>query len=141
LDNRAGYLPIQLKTAVTYAPRVTRISLVVASQLAKREYETRRDGYGADALAWAALKAGMIDEARQAAKDALRLGTQDAKLSYHAGMVARAAGEGGRSGIFVASAETQPALRSATVPGCQTGVGRVVSMAFKKRISATNEHE
>jgi tetratricopeptide (TPR) repeat protein len=64
-----------------------------AYQLAKREYETRRDVYGADALAWAALKAGKIDEARQAAKDALRLGTQDAKLFYHAGMVARAAGD------------------------------------------------
>src|SRR5262245_59130282 len=64
-----------------------------AYQLAKREYETRRDIYGADALAWAALKAGKIEEARQAAKDALRLGTQDAKLFYHAGMVARAAGD------------------------------------------------
>src|SRR5262249_4984638 len=64
-----------------------------AYQLAKREYETRRDVYGADALAWAALKAGKIDEARQAVKEALRLGTQDAKLFYHAGMVARAAGD------------------------------------------------
>jgi tetratricopeptide (TPR) repeat protein len=64
-----------------------------AYRLAKREYETRRDVYGADALAWAALKAGKIDEARQAVKEALRLGTQDAKLFYHAGMVARAAGD------------------------------------------------
>jgi tetratricopeptide (TPR) repeat protein len=64
-----------------------------AYQLARREYETRRDVYGADALAWAALKAGKVDEARQAVKEALRLGTQDAKLFYHAGMVARAAGD------------------------------------------------
>jgi tetratricopeptide (TPR) repeat protein len=64
-----------------------------AYQLAKTEYETRRDIYGADALAWTALKAGKIDEARQAVKDALRLGAQDAKLFYHAGMIARAAGD------------------------------------------------
>jgi tetratricopeptide (TPR) repeat protein len=64
-----------------------------AYQLARREYETRRDVYGADALAWSALKAGKIDEARQVVKEALRLGTQDAKLFYHAGMVARAAGD------------------------------------------------
>jgi tetratricopeptide (TPR) repeat protein len=64
-----------------------------AYQLARREYETRRDVYGADALAWAALKAGKVEEARQAVKEALRLGTQDAKLFYHAGMVARAAGD------------------------------------------------
>jgi tetratricopeptide (TPR) repeat protein len=64
-----------------------------AYQLAKSEYERRRDIYGADALAWTALKAGKIDEARQAAREALRLGAQDAKLFYHAGMIARAAGD------------------------------------------------
>jgi tetratricopeptide (TPR) repeat protein len=58
-----------------------------------KEYETRRDIYGADALAWAALKAGKIHEAQTAAKDALRLGTKDAKLFYHAGIIARAAGD------------------------------------------------
>src|SRR5215468_5726907 len=90
-----------------------------AYQLAKREYETRRDIYGADALAWTALKAGKIDEARQAVKEALRLGTQDAKLFYH-------------SGMFAASVEAQSALRSATVSGCQTGLGQVGSASVFK---------
>ena len=60
---------------------------------AKKEYELRRDIYGADALAWTALKAGRIEEARAAINDALRLGTADAKLFYHAGMISRAAGD------------------------------------------------
>ena len=60
---------------------------------AAKEYETRRDIYGADALAWTSLKAGKIPEAQAAGKDALRLGTKDAKLFYHAGMIARAAGD------------------------------------------------
>jgi len=60
---------------------------------AVKEYEARRDIYGADALAWTALKAGKISEAQSAIKDALRLGTQDAKGFYHAGMIARAAGD------------------------------------------------
>ncbi len=64
-----------------------------AYRSAKREYEARRDIYGADALAWTALKAGKLDEARQASKESLRLGTEDAKLFYHAGMIARAAGD------------------------------------------------
>lgn len=64
-----------------------------AYNLAKREYEARRDIYGSDALAWAALKAGHRDEAQRAIKEALRLGTQDAKLFYHAGMIARDAGD------------------------------------------------
>jgi tetratricopeptide (TPR) repeat protein len=64
-----------------------------AYQAAQREYAARRDIYGTDTLAWAALKAGKLAEAQQAIKDALRLGTQDAKLFYHAGMIARAAGD------------------------------------------------
>ncbi|HKQ78804.1 MAG TPA: tetratricopeptide repeat protein [Blastocatellia bacterium] len=64
-----------------------------AYALANREYQARRDVYGADALAWAALKAGKIDEASKTIKEALRRGTQDAKLFYHAGMIARAAGD------------------------------------------------
>ena len=64
-----------------------------AYALAKREYELRRDIYGADALAWAALKAGRLDEAQAAIKEALRLNTEDAKLFHHAGMIARAAGD------------------------------------------------
>src|SRR5262249_1993992 len=60
---------------------------------AKLEYEQRRDIYGADALAWTALKAGKLAEAQAAIKEALKLNTRDAKLYYHAGMIAKAAGE------------------------------------------------
>ncbi len=61
---------------------------------ATREYEVRRDIYGADALAWTALKAGHLAEAQAKMKEALRLGTKDARLFYHAGMIAKAAGDG-----------------------------------------------
>ena len=61
--------------------------------LAAKEYEVRRDIYGADALAWAALKANKIEAAKTAIREALRLGTEDARLFYHAGMIARAAGD------------------------------------------------
>ena len=62
-----------------------------AYNLAAKEYEVRRDIYGADTLAWTALKAGKLAEAQTAIKDALRLGTKDARLFYHAAMIARAA--------------------------------------------------
>ena len=65
--------------------------------LAAGEYEIRRDIYGADALAWTALKAGKLPEANAAIKDALRLNTQDAKLFYHAGMIEKAAGNNNRA--------------------------------------------
>src|SRR6266498_375752 len=65
-----------------------------AYALASKEYEVRRDIYGADAVAWTALKAGKLDKAKVAIKEALRLGTQDARLFYHAGMIARSTGDG-----------------------------------------------
>ena len=63
-----------------------------AYQIAVKEYEVRRDIYGADAVAWTALKAGRLPEARAAIHEALRLGTQDGRFYYHAGMIARALG-------------------------------------------------
>ncbi len=60
---------------------------------AAKEYSVRQDIYGADALAWTALKAGKIAEAQTAIKAALRLGTKDARTFYHAGMIARASGD------------------------------------------------
>jgi tetratricopeptide (TPR) repeat protein len=61
--------------------------------IAAREYAIRRDIYGADTLAWSALKAGKTAEAQTAIKEALRLGTRDARLFYHAGLIAQAAGD------------------------------------------------
>jgi tetratricopeptide (TPR) repeat protein len=58
-----------------------------------REYKVRRDIYGADAVAWTALKAGHLAEAQAAMREALQLGTQDAKLFFHAGMIARRSGD------------------------------------------------
>jgi tetratricopeptide (TPR) repeat protein len=63
-----------------------------AFESAAREYELRKDIFGADALAWTALKAGKLTEAQAAIKQALSLGTKDARLFYHAGMIERAAG-------------------------------------------------
>jgi tetratricopeptide (TPR) repeat protein len=72
-----------------------------AYKLAAREYEARKDVYGADALAWTALKANKIAEAQSAMKDALRLGTNDARLFYHAALIAVASGEATAAGDFL----------------------------------------
>ena len=75
-----------------------------AYQATAQEYAMRRDIYGADALAWTALKAGKLPEAQAAIKDALRLGTKDAKLFYHAGMIARATGDKTASKMYLQKA-------------------------------------
>lgn len=58
-----------------------------ACDSAINDYKTRRDIYGADTVAWACYKAGRTDESRLAMSDALRFGTEDALLFYHAGMI------------------------------------------------------
>lgn len=68
--------------------RVAEISAQAAEEL-----DTRRDVYGYDLLAWALHKQGRNAEAKAAMTRALRVGTKDAMLFYHAGMIERALGE------------------------------------------------
>ncbi len=64
-----------------------------AVELARAAHKVRPGIYGADTLAWALYKAGQIEEAQRYSAEALRLGTRDAMLHYHAGMITRAAGD------------------------------------------------
>jgi len=75
-----------------------------AYDAAAREYAVRRDVYGADAVAWTALKTGKVDVARAASARALRLKTPDPRLLYHAGMIARAGGDQARKRELLARA-------------------------------------
>lgn len=63
-----------------------------AVRLAEAEIASRTDVYGYDALAWALFRAGRFDEADAASREALRLGTPDGRIVYHAGLIAVAAG-------------------------------------------------
>jgi tetratricopeptide (TPR) repeat protein len=73
------------------------LRLPEALRLVRAELSTRRDVYGWDALAWVMLKLGRPDEARVASERALALGTPDARLWYHAGMISAALGEDERA--------------------------------------------
>ena len=56
----------------------------------RAEIATRRDIYGYDLLAWALHKSGRDAAAVKPMDSALSLGTQDAMLFYHAGVIAHA---------------------------------------------------
>lgn len=66
-----------------------------AAALAQAEaaYAERQTIYTADVLAWALYHNGRAEEAQPYMEEALRLGTQDARLYYHAGMIAWAQGD------------------------------------------------
>jgi Flp pilus assembly protein TadD len=63
------------------------------AKVAQRELNYRRDIYAYDVLAWSLYKNSKFAEAREAVSQALKLGTQDAKLHYHAGMIYQRVGE------------------------------------------------
>jgi len=64
-----------------------------ALELARRDLTARKDVYAYDALAWALLKNDRPEEAQAAVVEALKLGTRDAVLYYHAGMIAHRLGK------------------------------------------------
>ena len=63
-----------------------------ALRLARAELQERADVFSQDALAWALFTSGAVADADQAMRAALKEGTRDARLSLHAGEIARAAG-------------------------------------------------
>ena len=75
-----------------------------ALMLAEREIAVRKDVYGYDALAWALLADGRPAEADAAMTTALAFGTRDAKLLYHAGMIAATQGDGWRARTLLTDA-------------------------------------
>jgi tetratricopeptide (TPR) repeat protein len=76
--------------ALFYADHDTK--LADALDLAQKELEVRHDVYTWDALAWALYKNGKIAAAREASAQALRYGTRDSLLLFHAGVINEASG-------------------------------------------------
>jgi len=90
--------------AIFYADHDRKLPEALA--LAQKELVVRHDVYTSDALAWALLKNGQPQRAHEEITQALRMGTQDALLEYHAGMIDDALGD--RAG---AAAHLRRALR------------------------------
>ena len=71
---------------------------------AERAAAARRDIFTMDALAWASFEAGRLGAAEQAATAALRTGTRDRAILYHAAAIADAAGDRARARDLAARA-------------------------------------
>jgi tetratricopeptide (TPR) repeat protein len=69
------------------------MKLAEALDLAQKELEVRHDIYTWDALAWALYKNGKLIEAARASEKAMRFGTRDSLLLFHAGMIAERMGQ------------------------------------------------
>ncbi len=74
-----------------------------ALALARHELTIRKDIYTYDALAWVLHKLGRNREADFAIRKALSFGTKDARIHYHAGVIANALGDSVRAGNLLRS--------------------------------------
>ena len=73
------------------------MKLPLALELAKRELDNRRDVYTRDVYAWCLYRNGKLQDATQAIDAALSLGTNDALMFFHAGMIYRDLSDTSRS--------------------------------------------
>ena len=64
-----------------------------AVELGRRAWRTAPSVTSADAYSWALFRAGNVDAAARFSAEAMRLGSVDPLFLYHAGMIARAAGD------------------------------------------------
>jgi tetratricopeptide (TPR) repeat protein len=99
-----------------YADRAGRPS--EALRLARREIGRRRDVHTRDAFAWALHRSGRSAEAKAEMEAALAVGVRDARLLYHAGVIASAAGDGPAAARYLReSLAANPASEVATDAG------------------------
>jgi tetratricopeptide (TPR) repeat protein len=77
--------------ALFYADHDMKLS--EALELAQKELEIRHDVYTWDTLAWALYKNGKLTASAKASEKAMRLGTRDSLLHFHAGMIAERLGQ------------------------------------------------
>jgi len=100
---RANGIDTGLETALFLADHDIRIDEAIVQ--ASAVYEARPGSIrAADVLAWVLYKAGSYDQALAYSKEALRLGTQDPLLLYHAGMINYRAGNREAAGDYLSRA-------------------------------------
>ena len=90
-DNAGSAALYSRQLALFWADHDTRLD--AALEIMKGEHAAREDVLTYDALAWCFFKKGLLAKAAEAIKQAKRLGTRDARIFYHAGMIAKAAGD------------------------------------------------
>lgn len=88
--NESAGMNVDLELALFNADH--QINPTQTVQQAQAAYERRPSVHAADVLAWALYQNGEYATAWERSQEALRLGTQDGLMYYHAGMIAHALG-------------------------------------------------
>ena len=116
VEQKLGQTGDQTRLALFWTDRD--MKLKEALEIATREYAARKDIYTADVYAWCLFKNNRINDAAKIIEQAMRLKTGDARILYHAGMIAKARGNKPEAKRFLALAlKTNPVfdLRQAEI--------------------------
>ncbi|MEN8261167.1 MAG: tetratricopeptide repeat protein [Pseudomonadota bacterium] len=107
-----------------------------AVKLAKEELIIRQDVFTLDAMAWSLRAAGQINQAYDFSRSALAEGTRDARLFYHAGVIANELGHDDEAGKLLAAAAD---LRHLLFPSERSALDNFLSarQAQKPHLAAT----
>lgn len=100
--NQANGVRPEAQVAMFYADHG--MKLTEALNIARQQARERHDVKTLDALAWVLYKNGRTQEALQASRQALRLGTKDPLMLYHHGMIARELGQDQKATTFLEQA-------------------------------------
>jgi len=142
-ENEASEVEDQLRErGASSDPRTLAIYLATrhespetALRLARAEINSRNDVFTHDALAWSLAAAGRLTEAQSEMQRALMEGTQDARLFFHASIIASQAGH---------SADAERWLRKASelshllLPSERNELQNVAARSERKAVAASN---
>ena len=92
-------------------------NLSEAVKLAEDAAATRRDIFTMDTLAWAYFKAGRFEDARRASEQALRTGSKDTRILYHAAEIRAAAGDSGVARELLSQIPAPDAITDVLITG------------------------
>ena len=119
--NAAAGMNVDLEMALFAANHGT--NPIMAVEQARAAYAQRPTIYAADTLAWALYQQGEYEEAWQYSQEALRLGTRDPLLHFHAGMIAQKRGDAARAHMHLQTAlEINPYFSPLYAPIAQQAI-------------------
>ena len=98
-ENQAAYYR---ELSVFYAERLGKAA--DALDMAQKDLALRKDVKGFDVLAWALYRNKRFDEAKTAIGEAMKLGTRDPDMFYHAGMIYDALGDRAKAQSYLEEA-------------------------------------